>query len=89
MLFSHMINGKSHIVNGIAIVSLMTLAGCSARHKTKPKPNVVVFMVDDMGWVDWQGTSHTGMVNSPRGHLHTGNLTEFGSTFYETPNMRR
>lgn len=38
------------------------------------QPNVVLFLVDDMGWVDWQKNA----VHNPH-----------GSDLYETPNMER
>lgn len=38
------------------------------------KPNVILFLVDDMGWADWQRSS---------------DLNPHGSDLYETPNMER
>ncbi len=55
------------ITGFVALVSFTTLHAAD-------KPNVVVFLVDDMGWTDWQRDSQ---------------LNPTGSLVYETPNMIR
>lgn len=53
--------------------SLLALASPATVLATD-KPNVVLFLVDDMGWADWQ---------------KSGDLNPHGSDLYETPNMER
>ena len=61
----------------ILILAVLLTAGLDAPHadaQNDNPPNVILFMVDDFGWTDWQ---------------YDEELNPTGSTLYETPNMLR
>ncbi|MEX0325803.1 MAG: sulfatase-like hydrolase/transferase [Puniceicoccaceae bacterium] len=47
-----------------------------------PLPNIILFLVDDMGWADWEHNSD----DTSSGDYATETINT-GSTFYETPQM--
>lgn len=53
---------------------LLTLLLCGFIGSLQAQPNVILFLVDDMGWTDWQ---------------YSADLNPAGSVVYETPNMDR
>lgn len=58
----------------LAIIGCVLAVCWPDRLYATDKPNVVLFLVDDMGWVDWQRDAA---------------FNPHGSDFYETPNMLR
>jgi len=47
-----------------------------------PLPNIILFLVDDMGWADWEHNRN----DTVNGDYATAGINT-GSTFYETPHM--
>ncbi len=81
-----------HAISGLVIIAMALLFGAFSKAKGQDLPNIILFLVDDMGLMDTSVpmlTDEDGP-SSPDGHARSGNPQRHPlNDWYRTPNMER
>ena len=81
-----------HAISGLVIIAIALLLGAFSKAKGQDLPNIILFLVDDMGLMDTSVpmlTDEDGP-SSPDGHARSGNPQRHPlNDWYRTPNMER
>ena len=81
-----------HAISGLVIIAIALLFGAFSKANGQDLPNIILFLVDDMGLMDTSApmlTDEDGP-SSPDSSARTGNLQRHPlNDWYRTPNMER
>jgi len=71
------------LLAGTALLSASPVLRCATLNESNIPPNIIFFLVDDLGWTDINGAE------GPHGQLYDNPGGEYDSRYYYTPNIAK